>query len=108
MTPYVGEAFVLKCAASDNAGDAYYLATVEEIRNGKVVAAQVVGPAIYRLGLEDEAVRFNSHRMRETLQKMINSRARQASVWFSRDAVMTDILEEIVMQKPTNDNGEAA
>jgi hypothetical protein len=108
MTPYVGEAFILKCAAIDNAGEAYYLATVEEVRNGKIVAALVVGPAIYRLGLEDEAVRFSSHRMRQTVQRMINTRVRQASIWFSRDAVLTDILEEIVMTETANDNGAVA
>lgn len=106
MTPQLGEPFILKRPLAGR--DAYYLATVEEVRNGKIVAAQVVGPAIYRLGLNDEALRFESQRMRQTLQKMINSRARQTGVWFSRDAVMTDILEEIVMQEPTNDNGEAA
>lgn len=108
MTPYVGEAIVLKCAAVDQAGDAYYLASVEEIRNGKVVAARIIGPAIYRLGLDDEPIRFNSHRIRRALQQMIDKRDRYNSIWFSKDEAMTAILEELVMVDTANDNGAVA
>lgn len=107
-TPYVGETFILKCAAIDNAGDAYYLASVEEVRNGKVVAALVVGPATYRLGLEDQAIRFNSHRIRRTLQRMMDQRARQNAIWFDKDAVMTEILEELVVTDTETANDNAA
>jgi len=109
-TPYVGEAIVLRCAAIDNAGDAYYLASVEEVRNGKVVAALVVGPATYRLGLEDQAIRFNSLRIRRTLQRMMDQRSVYNSIWFDKDAVMTEILEELVITdtETANDNGAAA
>lgn len=94
MTPQLGEPFILKRPLAGR--DAYFPAVVEEARHGRVISARVPGPTVYRLGADDEAIRFQSRRLRATVQRLFE-KFHPSDLWASRDEALMVIMEENVM-----------
>lgn len=100
MTPQPGEPFILKCRFRGR--EEYLPATVEEARHGRVISARLPGPMLYRLRPGDEAIRFQSHRLRDTVLRLID-RFHPDDVWQSRDAALMALIEENAMTEYTRE-----
>lgn len=110
MTAQIGEPFLLMISKPDGEKNVYCLATVEEVRNGKIVAARIPGPTVYRTAPEDHAIRFTSQTVRDALQNLIDKPALRSPLWTTdQNQIMKLILDEVAahVERQSTANSES-